>query len=129
MKRDGLNTQEKFGEHTESFIAKTRPGVGNGDRCRRCRKSFADKPPSLKAQCRWKRPQRLSTMTPSVRRTAIRKKASVVNIAATPPAVPMPRQIFTCSATISSPPNLGDDAANFASCRSCLRQVMNAPHL
>jgi hypothetical protein len=33
-------------------------------------------------------------MTPSIRRTAIRKKTSVVNIAATPPAVPMPRLKF-----------------------------------
>jgi len=88
--------------------------VGNGDRRRRCRRSFAGEPPSLKTQRRWKRAQRLSTTTPSVRRTAIRKKASVVNIAATPPAVAMPRQIFTWSAMMSSPPNLGGDLANFA---------------
>ena len=39
--------------------------------------------PSQKLLRRCKRPQRLSTMTPRIRRTAIRKKASVVNIAAT----------------------------------------------
>jgi hypothetical protein len=65
--------------------------VGNGDRRHRRRRSFAAKPPCLRPQRRWKRPQRLSAMTPSIRRTAIRKKTSVVNIAATPPAVPMPR--------------------------------------
>ena len=45
----------------------------------------------LKPQRLWKRPQRLSAMTPSIRRTAIRKKTSVANIAATPSTVPMPR--------------------------------------
>ena len=34
-------------------------------------------------------------MTPSIRKTAIRKKAIVVNIAATPLAVPLGRTFFS----------------------------------
>ena len=53
-------------------------------------------------------------MTPSIRRTAIRKKVSVVNIAATPPAVQCRDKFLHGRAMMSSPPNLGDDLANFA---------------
>jgi hypothetical protein len=41
--------------------------------------------PAEVGQRRWKRPHSLSAMTPSIRRTAIRKNASVANIADIPP--------------------------------------------
>ena len=72
----------------------------------------------FESQRRWKRRQRLSAMTPSIRRTATRKKASVVNIAAT-----SPRQI-SHAAMIRYPPIWGVIRRTSPTCRAAAAEGM-----